>query len=355
MRSMSVELERTFLKSRTAEFAGMSGRAVLSTVDGLPAPPRFALAVQCSKSGTSAALKKYCALQYPKGIPADINLQQAGGLMVGLQGRDLRAVGRLTVPIVEGRALTARDSGTNRVVFSGLLAPLLGVHVGSTLGYKVEGHLRMFTVAGITYRTGFIFAMAGAMADSTYLERIGALTSNDIENYSTTYLQVENKYVQADLATLRQYIPTAQVLDLSFITGILSTWVDKFALFPEILAALSLFAGVVIIANAVAMNMMERRREIGIMKAVGAKRHFILQELLAETGVIGFLGAAAGTGLAMAATAMLDNQVLRISASFDWIIILGLLALGTALAMGAAMVTAWPASGEKPLTVLRYE
>ncbi|HEX6506771.1 MAG TPA: FtsX-like permease family protein [Chloroflexota bacterium] len=340
---------------KTREFAAVSGRTVLATVDGQPAQPRFTLAVACSKSSKSAALKKVCAAQYPQGVPADINLQQAGGLMVGLQGRDLRAVGTLTAPISEGQTLTARDAGSNRVLFSGMLAPLLRVHPGSTLGYMIEGRLHLFTVAGITSRTGFIFALAGTMADNGYLQRIGALHASDIENYSTTYLQIDNKYLAGDLATLRQYLPNAQVLDLNFVTGLIGTWVDKFALFPEILAALSLFAGVVIIANAVAMNMMERRREIGIMKAVGARRRFVLQELLTETGVIGLLGAMAGTGLAMMATAVLDKQFLRISASFDWLVILGLLALGTGLAVVAAAVTAWPASGEKPITVLRYE
>lgn len=340
---------------KTKEFAAVSGRAVLTTVDGQSAQARFALATECAKSDKTAQLKKTCAAQYPNGIPADVNVQQAGGLMVGIQGRDLRAVGVLTAPIMEGQTLRARDAGTDRVLFSGMLAPLLRVHTGSVLGYMIEGRLHTFTVSGITSRTGFIFAIGGMTADSRYLERIGALVPSDRENYSTTYLQIDNQYLAGDLATMRQYLPNAQVLDLGFVTGLIGTWVDKFALFPEILAALSLFAGVVIIANAVAMNMMERRREIGIMKAVGARRRFILQELLTETGIIGLLGALAGTGLAMAATAILDSQFLRISASFDWFVVAGLLALGTCLAMAAATITAWPASGEKPITVLRYE
>ncbi|HEX8919250.1 MAG TPA: FtsX-like permease family protein, partial [Chloroflexota bacterium] len=340
---------------KAAEFAGVSGRAVLSTVDGRPAQSTFALAAACAKSSKNTALKNECLTRFPNGIPSDINIQQAGGLMIGLQGRDLRAAGTLTTPISEGRALTAQDAGTNHIVLSGMVAPLLDAHVGSTLGYTVQGRTQTFTVVGITSRTGFIFALAGTMADTGYLQKIGALSSSDIENYSTTYLQIPDRYLQGDLASLRQYMPNAQVLDLSFITGLIGTWVDKFALFPEILAALSLFAGVVIIANAVAMNMMERRREIGIMKAVGARRRFVLQELLTETGVIGFVGALAGTGLAMVATAVLDNQFLRISVSFEWVVVAGLLVLGTGLAMAAAAITAWPASGEKPLTVLRYE
>lgn len=340
---------------KTKEFAAISGRSPLTLVDGQPAQERFDLAVECSKSSKPASIERVCAAQYPKGIPADINVQQVGGMMVGIEGRGLSAVGRLTSPISSGRTLTAGDAGTNRVIFSGQLAPLVRVHLGSKVTYMVEGRPRTFRVVGITSRSAFTFSWTAVMADNSYLQRIGALTSRDVENYSTTYLQIENKYLQGDLAKLRQYIPNAQVLDLSFITGLIGTWVDKFALFPEILAALSLFAAVVIIANAVAMNMMERRREIGIMKAVGAKRRFVLQELLVENGILGFVGALAGVGLSMAATVMLDKQILRISPSFEWLVVVAMLALGTGLAMVAAAVTALPASGEKPLSVLRYE
>jgi ABC-type antimicrobial peptide transport system permease subunit len=100
---------------------------------------------------------------------------------------------------------------------------------------------------------------------------------------------------------------------------------------------------------------MERRREIGIMKAVGAKRQLVVRELLTESAAVGLLGAAADLALAMLATAFVDWQILSIAASFDWVTIVSLRALGAALAMIAAFIRVWPASDEKPLTVLRYE
>ena len=139
------------------------------------------------------------------------------------------------------------------------------------------------------------------------------------------------------------------------IVSLINSWIDKFALFPQVLAGLSLFAGAVIIVNAVALTMMERRREIAIMKAVGAKRRFVLQELVTENAIIGLIGAASGTGLAILATAALDQAMLGITATFNMLVIFGLLALGTGLAVTAALLTAWPASGEKPFSVLRYE
>jgi putative ABC transport system permease protein len=292
------------------------------------------------------------ALRHPGKYPY---AKQAAAYMTGLAGRDLAGSGELTTPIASGRALNRSDVGTNHVVVNGMLADTLGINVGNSISYMIENRLHAFKVVGVESTTSFAFDLGGAVADNTYLRRIGALTSKDVENYSTTYLRIEDGAIQQDLAQLRQALPDAQILDLGLVTGILGKWIDRFALFPEIIAALSLFAGAVIIANSVALGMFERRREIAIMKAVGAKRRLVLRQLLSENAVLGFVGAVIGTGLAMIATAIVDQQVLRISASFEWLVVAGLLALGTALAMGAALITAWPASGEKPLTVLRYE
>jgi predicted lysophospholipase L1 biosynthesis ABC-type transport system permease subunit len=317
----------------TREYAGFSGRAKLYAVDYLPAATLLAAAVA---SG------------------AGVEEQRASMQMTGITGRDLRA-GLLTTPIAHGVGLGPRDAGTNHAMVSAEMAKVLGIHVGSLLRYRVDGKDLTFQVTAVAKPLTFDLGLSGMTVDTGYLRAAGALNPADIENYSTTYLNIPSAYTARDVNTLNRSLTGVQVLDMSVIVDFFNQWIDKFALFPEILAALSLFAGAVIIANTVAMSMMERRREIAILKAVGARRRLVLRELLTENAVVGLLGAGAGTILAMLATVVVDQQVLYISAGFDWLVIAALLALGTVLAMGAAFISAWPASGEKPLTVLRYE
>src|SRR5206468_4956090 len=125
---------------------------------------------------------------------------------------------------------------------------------------------------------------------------------------SVLYLLLSDQNRVADVARLRHLFPRSLVLDLSTFLGLINHAIDKLVLFPEIIAALSLFAGATIIANTVALAMLERRREIGVMKAVGAKRRTILQFLFVENAIIGFLGAAAGVGLAMLATYLVHEN-----------------------------------------------
>ena len=54
-------------------------------------------------------------------------------------------------------------------------------------------------------------------------------------------------------------------------------------------ASLAMIAGLIIIANAVALAMLERRREIGILKSVGHTSGSILATVLIENGMVGVL------------------------------------------------------------------
>jgi putative ABC transport system permease protein len=60
------------------------------------------------------------------------------------------------------------------------------------------------------------------------------------------------------------------------------------------IAAVSLIVGGVGIANTMVMNVLERTKEIGIMKATGAKRAHILKMIVVESGIIGIIGGSIG-------------------------------------------------------------
>lgn len=251
-----------------------------------------------------------------------------------------------------GRNLDSRDAGTDHIVVSNDFADPLGIKVGSHVVYTDGSHKVPFTVVGIADSNNFM-VLSEAVADLQYMQRTGMTTPSGSHN-ALVFLDIMPSAVKADVPTLRSTVPGGFVLDLdSFLQ--FTKIIDKLALFPEIIAALALFAGAVIIANTVALAMLERRREIGVMKAVGARRSTILQFLLVENAIVGFLGAAAGVGLAMFATYMVNQNLFKFPTSYDWTTIGALVLLGMALAIVASSLTALPASSEKPMSVLRYE
>ena len=126
-------------------------------------------------------------------------------------------------------------------------------------------------------------------------------------------------------------------------------------------AAISLLVGAIGITNTMYTSVLERTKEIGVMKAVGAKNSDILTIFLIESGLLGLTGGVIGVLLGMGigklieyiAVHYIETTLLRVV--FPTYLILGCLAF--AFLVGAISGT-WPAyraSKIRPVDALRYE
>jgi putative ABC transport system permease protein len=123
-------------------------------------------------------------------------------------------------------------------------------------------------------------------------------------------------------------------------------------------AVISLVVGGLSVINTMAMSVAERTREIGIKRAIGGSRGRIIRELVAEAGVIGFIGGLVGLGLG-AAVVIAANELGRAGGTvlFDLTPATAAFAIGfsTILGMLAGIVPAWSAARLDPVSALRYE
>jgi putative ABC transport system permease protein len=90
-----------------------------------------------------------------------------------------------------------------------------------------------------------------------------------------------------------------------------------------------------------------------------AARWTLLGMLLLEYGLMGLIGGLIGVGLGALILLFMLNSSLgfggELGTSIPYLTALQLMGLCVLIALVAAVVTAWRASGEKPLNVLRYE
>ena len=116
---------------------------------------------------------------------------------------------------------------------------------------------------------------------------------------------------------------------------------------------ISLFVGGVGVMNIMFVSVTERTREIGIRKAIGAKRVAILQQFLFEAAAICLVGGVIGVVLSFGVAAIIDRLLMPASLSVP---IVGL-ALGVSVLTGliAGLIPAWRASRLNPIEALRYE
>jgi len=114
-----------------------------------------------------------------------------------------------------------------------------------------------------------------------------------------------------------------------------------------------LFVGGVGVMNVMFVSVTERTREIGIRKAIGAKRRSILLQFLFESSVICLLGGIIGVSLSAGLTAIINK--LLMPASLSPFIILVALVVSVLTGVVAGMIPAWRGAKLDPIEALRYE
>jgi putative ABC transport system permease protein len=120
------------------------------------------------------------------------------------------------------------------------------------------------------------------------------------------------------------------------------------------LVAISLVVGGIVIMNIMLMAVSERTREIGIRKAVGARRHDILAQFVVESATLSALGAVFGICLGIALAFAVKAFTPLPAAVAPWSIAVGVL-LGVSVGIAAGVYPASRASRLDPIAALRAE
>ena len=120
-----------------------------------------------------------------------------------------------------------------------------------------------------------------------------------------------------------------------------------------IITGISLFVGGIGVMNIMFVSVTERTREIGIRKAIGAKRRTILTQFLFESSSICLIGGVIGLILAFGVTALINKLVLPASISPAIVVVALLVSILTGVFSG--FIPAYKASKLNPIDALRYE
>ncbi len=138
---------------------------------------------------------------------------------------------------------------------------------------------------------------------------------------------------------------------------LLDTW-EKisrilFAAIPG-LVSISLVVGGIVIMNIMLLSVAGRIREIGIRKAVGARRRDILIQFLAESSTLSIIGAAIGILFGIGIAMGVERFTVMPASVPPWGIAVGL-TLGLIVGVGSGLYPAYRAAKQDPIVALRSE
>jgi putative ABC transport system permease protein len=125
--------------------------------------------------------------------------------------------------------------------------------------------------------------------------------------------------------------------------------------FINVVVGISVFVGFLAILQTMYTAVMERTREIGILKSMGASKFYIVNVVLRETILLALGGIVLGILVSMAARAGLTHKfpLLQVVVDSGWIVRATLIAIVGAVA--GALYPAFKAAQKDPIDALAYE
>jgi putative ABC transport system permease protein len=176
---------------------------------------------------------------------------------------------------------------------------------------------------------------------------------------SAFYLKLANP---ADLAQVTKAIkntPGMQQYSVisqeEYLTMMMPDNIPGFNVAVRIVIGIAVVVGFLVIFQSMYNAIMERTREIGILKSLGASKLYIVNVVLRETTILAILGTAAGIAISFIVrhVILIERPVLHLFWSYQWVLWATLIALLGALC--GALYPAVKAARRDPIDALAYE
>ncbi len=230
-----------------------------------------------------------------------------------------------------------------------------GLATGSTVTVQLgRGEPRTYTVAGVygrtTYFSGFILPEAAALQ--------GFRSPAPLQAFVSLAPGADEAALENQVAELLRNSPEVSVSNLDDYVAQQAQIFDFILIFVQLLLLLAMIIAVLGIINTLALSMIERTRELGLLRAVGMKRPQVMWMVTVESVVISVFGAvlgiAVGAGLGAAVFQALREQGFT-DLAFPWLLMVLYVIASVGVGLIAALIPAIRAARLDVLRAIAYE
>jgi len=273
--------------------------------------------------------------------------------------------------IVEGRTLQPSDINDYGAVIGVSLAEELEVTIGSHLKTKIWGGAAdapwiSFTIVGIV-ETGNPMEDRGIfvhLSNAQYILQSPDSYGAGERHVSRILVKTEDPEKAEQVGDhIEATVPEVRVFVAKQMLQRIQETMATIILFLEGIGSVAIVAGCIGIMNTMIMSVFERTREIGTLKAIGAKDREILTIILTEAALIGILAGAIGCAVGAAGTLLWGSLTEQTTRGFNPMsitpiitpeILLTTFGIGVLVGVLAGIYPAWRASRLDPVEALKH-
>ncbi|MFZ0010531.1 MAG: FtsX-like permease family protein [Halobacteriota archaeon] len=160
----------------------------------------------------------------------------------------------------------------------------------------------------------------------------------------------------ADMASeIQGKIPGVQGTTITQLTNAEMSTLDKYQSMMALVTAVALLASTMGIFTTMTANVTERRREIGLMKSIGAENRSIASLFLAEAALTGLIGGVTGFGVGIVLAQFIGLRVFSTTIPLSWEVLAVTIPIAIGVSLFASALPVRRATAVEPAIVLRGE
>lgn len=237
--------------------------------------------------------------------------------------------------------------GPNDAIVDDVYAASKNAHVGDTLlalnhKFRISGIVRhgiggrklfpMETMQDLIGAEGKVSVFYIKLNDSSQTEKIAQEIHNvpGLEDYKVVSLQ-------------------------QYLSQMTPDHLPGFNIFLDVVIGVAMVIGFIVIFQSMYTAVLERTREIGILKSLGASKLYIVNVILRETTLLAVAGIIVGTAASYIATLALVHRFPTLRMSFEWVWVRNAALLSILGALIGALYPAFKAARKDPIDALAYD